>query len=197
MILCHGEVYEDIKQKDIISNLYEDCKKTLETKKININQVINACDALYKRVINKEFDDIVLPLLKMLDISYDRFLSMAKLFSKEGLEYKCSIELNNYNDVTKLQNGTIRKRYPLGILFHIAAGNVDGLPAYSVVEGLLAGNVNILKLPTGDSGMSIKLLLELIKEEPILADFIYVFDVPSTEIDTIKELSEISDGIVV
>ena len=36
----------------------------------------------------------------------------------------------------------------------MAAGNVDGLPAYSVVEGLLAGNVNILKLPAQDRGAS-------------------------------------------
>ena len=42
---------------------------------------------------------------------------------------------------------------PLGVLLHIAAGNAEGLPFFSVVEGLLAGNINILKLPGMDDGV--------------------------------------------
>ncbi|MCX5774998.1 MAG: acyl-CoA reductase [Firmicutes bacterium] len=137
-------------------------------------------------------------MLAALDISHAEFLGAVQLFQKESLEYKCQIELGaDYENLPNLKNGTIRKRYPLGILFHIAAGNVDGLPAYSVVEGLLVGNINILKLPSGDSGLSIKLLYELIKIEPRLKDFIYVFDVPSTEIETLKLFANIADGVVV
>ena len=42
---------------------------------------------------------------------------------------------------------------PLGVLLHIAAGNADGLPAFSVAEGLATGNINILKLPQADNGL--------------------------------------------
>ena len=101
------------------------------------------------------------------------------------------------DDEITVDGKIIRKRYPLGVLLHIAAGNVDALPAYSVVEGLLSGNVNILKLPMGDSGLSVRLLYELIQAEPLLADYIYVFDVPSTETETIKALADLSDGVVV
>lgn len=198
MILYHGEVIDSSKQGEILNTLYDDCLKTLnKPNPLTIKKVINACDALYKKVIAGEYDDIALPLLKMADVSYERFLEMAKLFSKEGLEYKCRIELGEDYDHLKPLEKSIRKRLPLGILFHISAGNVDGLPAYSVVEGLLAGNINILKLPTGDNGLSIKLLLELIKVEPELKDYIYVFDVPSTEVETLKVFAKISDAIVV
>ena len=44
---------------------------------------------------------------------------------------------------------------PLGTLFHVTAGNVDGLPAFSAVEGLLTGNINLVKLPSGDQGLSL------------------------------------------
>lgn len=199
MILFHGKVLENKEQARILKGLYEDCLETLKNKpKLKIEQVIRACDQVYQKAILGEYDEIAMPLLRMADISYDRFLSMAKLFSKEGLEYKCRIELGeDYAEPISLINGTKRYRYPLGILFHIAAGNVDGLPAYSVVEGLLAGNINILKLPTGDSGLSIRLLKELIEVEPAIKDFVYVFDVPSTEINTLQIFADIADGVVV
>lgn len=199
MILYKGKILENKYQKELLDSLYQDCLTTLQEKKpLSIRKVILACDAIYQKAIQGEYDEIALPLLKMADISYERFLEMAKLFSKEGLEYKCKIELGeNYDSLQPLKEGTKRYRSPLGILFHIAAGNVDGLPAYSVVEGLLAGNINILKLPTGDSGLSIKLLNELILTEPELKDYIYVFDVPSTEIDTLQVFADIADGIAV
>lgn len=83
------------------------------------------------------------------------------------------------------------------MLFHIAAGNVDGLPAYSVAEGLMTGNVNILKLPQADNGLSIRILCELIATAPALTDYIYVFDTPSSDIGAMKRMAEMSDGIVV
>lgn len=199
MILFHGDILENKEQDRILKLLYEDCLYTLNHKpKLTIDMVINACDKVYQKAIKGEYDEIAKPLLRLADISYERFLDMAKLFSKEGLEYKCKIELGeDYNNPCSLKNGTKRYRYPLGILFHIAAGNVDGLPAYSVVEGLLAGNINILKLPTGDSGLSIRLLKELIDVEPLIKDYVYVFDVPSTEIETLQIFADISDGVVV
>ena len=199
MLLIHGEVIDTNFETKYLEGLYEQCIDTLNsTEGISAQMVISACDALYQKVMKGEFDDVVIPLLQMSDISKERFESMAKLFSREELEYKCKIELGKrYPEPKDLKNGTHRRIYPLGILFHIAAGNVDGLPAYSVIEGLLTGNINILKLPAGDNGLSIRLLSELIKLESALKDYIYVFDVPSTDIETLKSFAEIADGIVV
>jgi hypothetical protein len=120
------------------------------------------------------------------------------MFEKPSLLKKVEIELGkDYDLISELDEDNQKERYPLGILFHIAAGNVDVLPAYSVIEGLLAGNINILKLPSGDKGVSVKLLAELIKIEPKLKPYIYVFDVPSTEIETLKHFADIADAIVV
>lgn len=205
MILYHGEIREEKEQSQIIGHLKEDLYRTLEEgTTLEKEKVIAACDTLCQRVLAGEYDDILLPFLQSFDISRERFLSMARLFSKESLTYKCRMELAGMKDKTVL-SGTeeekiaeiVRKRYSLGILLHIAAGNVDGLPAYSVIEGLLAGNINILKLPSGDSGLSIRLLSELIQIEPALRDYIYVFDVPSTETETLKILADYSDGVVV
>lgn len=199
MILYKGEIYPNEKQVELISSLKEDMYLTLQNKEtLSYMTVIEACDKLYQRVINHEFDDIALPLLKALNMPYSSLERYAKVFSKEGLLKKIDVELGDLkNGVLSLDENNSRYYEPLGILFHIAAGNVDLLPAYSVVEGLLVGNINILKLPTGDNGLSILLLKELIKEVPTLKDYIYVFDVPSTEVDTIKQLSNLADATIV
>lgn len=199
MILYKGEVYPDGKQEELISSLEGDMLETLQNNRtLTRNVVIDACDKLYQRVMNHEFDNIVLPLLEMANMPYSTFERYAKYFSKEGLLKKIDIELGDLkNGELDLDEENTRHYEPLGILFHIAAGNVDLLPAYSVVEGLLVGNINILKLPTGDNGMSIRLLQELIKESPVLKDYIYVFDVPSTEVETIKQLANLADATIV
>ena len=199
MILMHGEVIDSNVEQKYLTGLYEKCAKTLTAKEpITTECVIAACDKLYQTAMQGAYDDIALPLLRMANLSYERFQTLARLFSKEELEYKCKTELGEwYVDLPALKTGTVRKRYPLGILFHIAAGNVDGLPAYSVIEGLLAGNINILKLPTGDNGLSVRLLSELIRFEPKLKDYIYVFDVPSAETETLRVLAELADAVVV
>ena len=199
MILYKGEIYVNKEQDKLIASLYEDMITTLSNDAHpSIDCVINACDRLYKRIMDHEFDEIALPLLKALNIPYSALEHYASYFSKEGLSKKVEIELGDLrNGELSLDKDNIRKIEPLGILFHIAAGNVDLLPAYSVIEGLLVGNINILKLPTGDNGLSVRLLKELIKEEPSLKDYIYVFDVPSTEIETIKKLSSFADATIV
>ena len=198
MIFYRGTCYENKEQSRLLGTLRNDCFRTLnQSPPLSRETVIRACDFLYRKVCDHAFDDIVLPLLRMVDLSYERFLEMGKLFSREGLEAKCRMELGENAENRRLPSGTLCRRVPLGILFHIAAGNVDALPAYSVVEGLLAGNVNILKLPTGDSGVSVRLLSELVKAEPALAEYIYVFDVPSTETETLKTFADIADAVVV
>lgn len=198
MILAHGKIYENKEQDSIIASMQSDICKTLMGPKLNTEDVINACDRLSKKAASGAYDGIAKPLLEYVQISYETYLDYCKMFSAKELRKKVDTELCGLSErEVQISEHLFRERRPLGVLLHIAAGNVDALPAYSVMEGLLAGNINILKLPTGDSGVSVKLLSELISECPELKDYIYVFDVPSTEIETIKSLAEISDGVVV
>ncbi|MCH5153103.1 MAG: acyl-CoA reductase [Clostridiales bacterium] len=199
MILYKGHIYPDSKQDELITSLESDIVDTLsKPQRLTTEAVIAASEKMYQKAANGYYDSIAVPLLNQFGVSYERYQAMAKAFSAEVLRYKCEIELgSNWDNLPPLSSGTVRKIAPLGVLFHVAAGNVDGLPAYSVAEGLLSGNINILKLPSGDSGLSVKLLSDLIAEEPSLADYIYVFDVPSTEFETLKRLAKLADGVVV
>lgn len=195
MILYHGQILPNDQQDKIINGLKFDLLNTLkQPNPITIEKVINACDRLAQKVFRGDYDEFIKPLLKELDYSESEFLHAAQLFTKQALTYKCEVELGR---LEPLSEHIKRIRSPLGVLFHIAAGNVDGLPAYSVLEGLLVGNINLLKLPAGDAGFSIFILSELIQIEPDLKDYIYVFDVPSTELDSLKRLASLADGVVV
>ncbi len=199
MILYKGETYKDLFQKELIDSLQDDCLITLSNSlQLLTEEVVNACDVLTKKILDGEFDDLIKPLLAEFDIPDEYFSKYVSMFSKESLDKKIAIELgNDYLNLEPLDTSNVRSLHPLGILFHIAAGNLDVLPAYSVIEGLLVGNINVLKLPSGDKGVSVKLLSELIKIEPKLKEYIYVFDVPSTEVDTLKSLANIADAIIV
>lgn len=100
-----------------------------------------------------------------------------------------SVEHSSFVEVTMI--------LPKGVLFHIAAGNMDILPAYSVLEGLLTGNINILKLPSADHGLSVFLLQKLMEYEPRLKEYIYVFDTPSSDLVTVQKLMHLANTIVV
>ncbi|MBR2912876.1 MAG: hypothetical protein IKC40_03015, partial [Oscillospiraceae bacterium] len=103
-----------------------------------------------------------------------------RMFRRDCLEYKIKAELGSRFFMPKLTGpplGFPRVQIdprPLGTLLHIAAGNMDILPAYSVAEGLLTGNINILKLPSVDNGITVALFELLLTIEPRLRDYVYI-----------------------
>ena len=200
MILYRGEICEDKELPRLLERLEADCLETIAGQTIDRETVVAACDALARRVEAGDYDSVLQPFLTAFSIDPARFREALFLFKREALSYKLAVELGSEDlpDLTPPGRAPIRRRrMPLGVLFHMAAGNVDGLPAYSVVEGLLAGNVNILKLPAQDRGASLLLLRELVRLEPRLRDFVYVFDVPSTDLQSLERFAKIADAVVV
>lgn len=163
MILAHGNLYEDRELVPLREGLAEACVRTMAGPPLKSGVVVEACDELARRVERGDYDRLLAPFLTGLAMDPGQFQAAVGLFRRESLLYKLETELGpELVPLRRPEGGPIRRvRYPLGTLLHIAAGNVDGLPAYSVAEGLLAGNVNILKLPSMDQGASILLLKEL------------------------------------
>ena len=201
MILYRGELRDDRELPVLLKALEQDCLAALEAEPITAEMVVAACDSLARDMAQGQFDHLLRPFLEAFQIPQSQLDAALSLFSRESLERKLRLELGPDPAAEDLPHPGFapirRERYPLGVLLHIAAGNVDGLPAYSVVEGLLAGNINLLKLPSLDHGASLLLLQELVRREPRLRDYVYVFDVPSTDLASLSALAEIADGIVV
>ena len=201
MILYRGELHDDSELSGLLGRLESDCLAALAGESPTPELVIAACDSLARDIAGGQFDHLLRPFLEAFSIPQSQLDAALGLFTRESLTRKLRLELGEDPESEDLPHPGFapirRRRYPLGILLHIAAGNVDGLPAYSVVEGLLAGNINLLKLPSMDHGASLLLLHELGDRQPRLKDFIYVFDVPSTDLASLSALAEVADGIVV
>lgn len=216
MILYQGKLYESAEQPRLLSHLEADIDQTRASVRLDIPKVIDAVDVIGQRLKEGVYREKTAGL----GISGigEQIRTVAAMAERENLEYRLDVELGELKEA--LISGQAVKRswgdgrqgkknqetglkevdtyvYPLGTLFHIAAGNREGLPVLSVLEGLLTGNVNILKLPQADRGLSIEILQALLEIEPSLKEFIYVFDTPSTDLDAMCAMAQMSDGIVV
>lgn len=191
MILIDGRIENNRSVQELYPDMRRQIVKTLCQPMLHQEKVILACDRFSQKLDQGEYDSYLNGILT--GAQKETVVDMLK---KETLEEKMFTELGV--DIRKKDEITDASRLiaPLGVLLHIAAGNMEGIPAYSVVEGLLAGNINILKLPSADQGITVNLLQELIRLEPELQEYIYVVDTPSVDIKSMKLLEKLSDAIV-
>ncbi|MDR2615206.1 MAG: acyl-CoA reductase [Oscillospiraceae bacterium] len=171
----------------VLDDLENRILATLGNGRLAPETVIAACDRLAGKLDEERYiarmDALGIP-----EALGRRYVAEAReIFKAEALRERLRAELGE-----DLQNAE-----PLGTLLHVAAGNADGLPAFSVLEGLLTGNINILKLPSEEGGASAELLRELILEEPGLAEYVYVFDYSSRDLVHISKLLAAADAVVV
>lgn len=201
MILANGTRYDSAMQDRILDSLCQRLNQTLAKPAPAADTVIAAIDRLGQQVAAGAFDDQIAAL--QID-GAEQYKNLAiRLLRRDYLEFKVRTELGadfSTDRVTNPPPGLAPLRVltrPLGVLLHIAAGNADGLPAFSVAEGLVTGNINLLKLPQADNGLSLAIIEALLEIEPSLADYIYVFDTPSSDLAALKHMADLSDGIVV
>ena len=201
MILANGILYDTQEQNKVLSLREQRINSTRLRRPLDPQQVIHALDERGRRLERGEYD----VLLEHFGASFgnDQLRLAARVLRRDSIEYKVRTELGLDYFSPRItcpplgfERVTLRPM-PLGTLMHIAAGNMDVLPAFSVAEGLLTGNINILKLPMADRGITIEILRQLIEIEPMLREYIYVFDTPSSDVAAMKKMAEVSDGIVV
>jgi hypothetical protein len=160
--------------------------------------VIEAANTLAGEIDQKEIID-QLVALGIQKWSAEEYVSITvKSMEKKELIKKLHAELGEDPFVWKeAENDIEESNYPLGVIMHIGAGNALGLSAFSVIEGLMTGNINILKLPENEGGISSRILLRLTEIEPRLKPYIYVLDVSSKNQKVISLLIEMANAVVV
>ena len=199
MILFDGKTYESSEQDRLLTELENKIPEILAKKQLSPEVVIEAVECLKNDLLAGKFDELLASFPA--DV-VDTYKAQAEvLLSKEHLHQKLDTELGNTFEYTtgyiKGFNQIKVRKMPLGVLFHIAAGNMDFLPAYSLAEGLMTGNINILKLPSADNGLSLKLIMQLIEYRPELKDYIYVFDTSSSDIQGMRKMADLSNAVSV
>lgn len=88
---------------------------------------------------------------------------------------------------------------PVGLVAHIAPGNALTVAPLSVVEGLLTGNVNVLKTSGGDTLFAAALLAELAALDPsgAVARHVVVLRFPSSRREWLRLMCAPADAVAV
>ncbi|MFB6580498.1 acyl-CoA reductase [Streptomyces sp. NPDC056402] len=88
---------------------------------------------------------------------------------------------------------------PVGLVAHVAPGNAATVAPLSIVEGLLAGNVNVLKTSSDDTLLTQHLMAELAALDPsgALAARIVVLRFPSSRQEWLRLMCAPADAVAV
>lgn len=203
MNLVDGRILDAKDCDSVLESLGGRILETLAKPRLTPDVVINACDKLAKTLDKSSYSSALAKVGIPEELAGSYIAEASGMLSGEALRFRLEKEFGqDYDKVLKYtpvggEKEVTERILPLGVLLHITAGNADGLPAFSVLEGLLTGNINILKLPAAEGGISIRLLGELIRIEPLLAEYIYVFDYSSQDIVHINKLIDAADAVVV
>jgi hypothetical protein len=187
MNLINGKIVDDKEAWETESNLYPLICETLSKPPLDVNTVISACDEFVSGLTFSKYADLFARLNISREAAENYIIRGKNEFNGSALKERLSRELGDRRE-------NIRS---LGVLLHIAAGNADGLPVFSVLEGLLTGNINLLKLPSAVDKITIPLLLKIFEIAPSLAEYVYIFDFSSKEISKTESLIKYADGVIV
>lgn len=126
---------------------------------------------------------------------------LAAALTRQALERKLRRELGGLRPERLTRPDARETVYeswaPVGLLVHIAPGNAAAVAPLSVVEGLLAGNVNVLKTSSSDTPLAPDLLAALGAADPtgLIAERVVALRFPSSRREWLEALCGQADAI--
>ncbi|RZQ61193.1 acyl-CoA reductase [Amycolatopsis suaedae] len=128
------------------------------------------------------------------------FGSLLTVFDRAELERKLTRELGGI-DPARLSRVDFRETVfeawvPVGLLAHVTAGNAPVVGVLSAVEGLLSGNLNVIKT-SGDSAFTAEVLAALAGQDPTgaIAERLIVLRYPSSRQDWLERMCAPADAV--
>ena len=191
MIFAGGELLPDSELNPVLGYLGEEIAQTLGGPPLEVDTVLDALEALGTELDSGALDGLIAQYAP--PGAREELDRVRPQISRAALEERLALELGGLAGPRPFGRSQVR---PLGVLLHIAPGNMAGLPAFTAVEGLLTGNINLVKLPRGDRGLTLAVFQKLTEIEPRLSSWLYAFDLSSKYTGTIRALANLADGIV-
>lgn len=191
MIFAGGKILPDSELDGVLSRLERDIPRVLGGPPLEADAVLDALDALGSELDSGALDPLIAQFAP--PGAREELDRVRPQIGRAALEARLELELGGLSGPRPFGRAEVR---PLGVLLHVAPGNMAGLPAFTAVEGLLTGNLNLVKLPRGDRGLTPAVFRKLTELEPRLAPWLYAFDVPSGDTASLRRLAALADGIV-
>ncbi len=166
---------------------------------LQTRDVLLACDATSKKLRAGEMPELALALERDGVNDPQAVLSqLAEAISETALRKKLVAELGTEEPFTlsrvDYETEHFEKWSPMGVLVHITAGNSPIVAPMASVEGLLSGNINIIKV-AGNSGDFPGLFLAELAKYANLGKFIYMLRISSSEKEKLQAVINAADCV--
>ena len=207
--LWQGSWLSDAELAKRIDGLSNDIRNAL-ARPFEVRFVLDACEKLSVK-LNAKDPEIYGTLDKLLKDGFrmekqersKELEELAKFLTRKDLEEKLDCELGA-GDPFNFSRSDYRKDNfecwsPLGFIVHIAPTNAYSAGAWTVLEGLLSGNVNFLKTGGSDEIFAQLFLKYLIDQDSsnTIASRIFACRISSKDQNTLKSVLSHADGVVV
>lgn len=202
MSIINGrKISNPLEEKDI-SYLCSKVKSTMSLSLFDPGTIINMLDNFVKGLTSDEFSKLYHVLLKMgfsKNFSKNILCSLINCFSKKYTLTQIKADFGTDNPFkTKTVNDIAKEKFvPLGVITHITASNSPDNPVLSLRDGLITGNINIIKLPSKGNLFADEFITILLKKIPELTSYIHLLNISSHESSLIKQIVNLADGVVV
>ncbi len=192
----------NIEKENCLDGINEQIIIDLSNDILDIRKVISSLDKLGHFVAeDKEF--LVSELME-LGFSKDEAMQIKKdslaVLSEKELYKKINRELGGLP--FEISRQTSREEQfegwmPVGVLGHVTSSNDAMLPFFSSVEGLLTGNINVIKTASGAHKVAMKMIEKLCAEDESLCPYFYVFPLSSKDKELLTELFGLCNTVAV
>jgi len=181
-----------------IDFLEEEVNITLQDR-LSTEAVLNACDSISEKMRLNKLPQFEIALKEDGCENPSTIINgLVNNLTREALEQKLVSELGSTNPFIISKKDFSSKNFeawsPMGVLVHITAGNSPIVAPMATVEGLLSGNINVIKTASNMGSFPTVFLEELSKYDN-LGDYIYLFRVSSKDEGMIKKILNYADCI--
>ncbi len=191
-----------IEKENCFQGVDEQITKDLSMGVLDVRRAIASLDRLGHFVAEDE--SFLVAELMELGFSKDEAMQIKKdslaVLSKEELYKKLKRELGGLP--FEITRQTTREEQfegwmPIGVLGHVTSSNDAMLPFFSSVEGILTGNINVIKTASGAHKVAMKLIEKLCADDESLCPYFYVFPLSSKDKELLTELFGLCNSVAV
>lgn len=189
-------------KNNCLNNVSEWINETLSQGTLNVRRAIKALDELGQYLINNE--EFLLPELCELGFSREEAIQIKKyslgVLSADELFTKIKRELGGLPfEINRLstREDEFEGWMPAGVLGHVTSSNDAMLPFFSSVEGILTGNINIIKTASTARKVAMTMIEKLCEIDETLAPYFYVFPFSSKDEALLKEMFALCNTVAV
>lgn len=166
---------------------------------LRTSDVLEACESLSETIRSGKAEFLTEALLRDgIQDPVPTLTALADALSRESLTLKLMSELGSDEpfEISRVDNGKqhFEGWSPVGVLLHITAGNSPIVAPMAAVEGLLTGNINLLKVASNLGDFATEVLLYLSGFHN-LGEYIYLLRIRSSDKPTMRFLMNRADCI--